>query len=324
MTSHVKIRAVPLRVQYIADGMLTEYEFPFAIFKTSDINVYFGDSLQDISIYNVSEASHSEGGTVTFNSAPENGTVITIVRNLSIERTTDFQEGGALRASVLNDELDYQIACQQQIADNLNRSMVLPPYAIDTDVDLTLPKPSAGKAIVWNKDGTNLENSAVEVNALESTLKDYKTVAQNAAATATEKADIASEKADIATGQAQIATQKAEEVTQKLGSKADVDLTNLSTDGKTVVANLAMHDYSAGITISANTDYVTPYNGFLIITLQSGGQGNYQVNVNGNVVIRIGVWDSEADYRSITLPVAKDDIIRTDCYAAIFYPCIGG
>lgn len=230
MTSHVKVHGIVPRIQYLADGTLTEYEFPFVIFKTSDIDVYFGDSKQDISTYNVSEARRSDGGTVIFNEAPSNGTLITIVRNLSIERTTDFQEGGALRANVLNDELDYQIACQQQIADSLNRSMVLPPYASDINVDLTLPTPSAGKAIVWNSAGTNLENSAVEVNALESTLKDYKTVAQNAAITATEKAEVASDKADIATSQAQIATQKANETALTLANKAEKDFSNISEE----------------------------------------------------------------------------------------------
>ena len=188
MTSHVKIHAVTPRIQYVADGALTEYEFSFAIFKTSDIDIYFGDSLQDTSTYTVSGSRHSDGGFVTFESAPAAGTIITIVRNLSIERTSDFQDGGTLRADTLNYEFDYQIACQQQIADNLNRSMVLPPYAPDNDLDLTLPFPSAGKAIVWNSDGTNLENSTVSVNALESTLNGYKTATETAATIATAKA----------------------------------------------------------------------------------------------------------------------------------------
>ena len=134
MTGHVKIYGIKPRIQYVADGTSTVYEFPFAIFSTSDIDVYFADVKQESDTYTVSEARHSDGGTVTFGTAPESGTIITIVRNLSVERTSDFQEGSALRAKVLNDELDYQIACQQQIAENLNRSMSLPPYA-DSNVD---------------------------------------------------------------------------------------------------------------------------------------------------------------------------------------------
>ena len=211
MTDHVKIYGVKPRIQYTADGILNTYDFPFAIFSASDIDVYLGDEKQDDSTYSVSGVRSSNGGSVTLSSTPLSGTVITIVRNLSIERSSDFQEGGALRADVLNDELDYQIACQQQLAENLNRSMVLPPYATDNDLDLTLPTPSAGKAIVWNADGTNLENSTVAVNALESTLNGYKTAAQAAAATATDKASVATTQAQTATTQAGIATTKADE-----------------------------------------------------------------------------------------------------------------
>ena len=250
MTDHVKIYGIKPRIQYVADGTLTEYEFPFAIFKTTDIEVYFGETKQDTSTYTVSEARHSDGGSVTFESAPTSGTIITIVRNLSIERTSDFQEGSTLRAKVLNDELDYQIACQQQIAENLNRSMVLPPYATDNDLDLTLPTPSAGKAIVWNADGTNLENSTVEVNALESTLKGYKESAESAATTATIKAGIASDKADIATQKAQIATEKATEATSTLSSKANKDMDNLSSIGKENIIALAIPDMSRSATLS--------------------------------------------------------------------------
>ena len=171
MSNHIKIQGTSPRIQYVADGKLNAYEFPFVIFNPSDINVYFNDKVQDSASYTVTMSQNTEGGEVSFETAPASGTIITIVRNLAIKRTSTFQEGGALRAKVLNNEFDYQMACQQQIADSLNRSMVLPPYAVDTDVDLTLPTPSAGKAIVWNSDGTNLENSAVKINELESTLK---------------------------------------------------------------------------------------------------------------------------------------------------------
>ena len=212
MPNHIKIYGVKPRIQYVADGILSAFEFPFAIFKTSDVDVYFDDKLQDQATYTVSGNNDTQGGSVIFKTAPAKGIIVSIIRNLSIERTTDFQEGGALRAKVLNDELDYQIACQQQIADSLNRSMVLPPYAVDTDVDLTLPTPSAGKAIVWNKDGTNLENSVVEVNALESTLRTYKESAESSATLAGQQASIASDKADIATEQAQVATEKVNKI----------------------------------------------------------------------------------------------------------------
>lgn len=237
--SHIKLHGVKPRIQYVADGTLTTYEFPFVIFTNTDIQVYLNDILQTHETYTVSGVKNTNGGSITFIAPPPNGTIITITRDLSIERTTDFQEGGALRADTLNDEFDYQTACLQQVADSINRSMILPPYATNTNVDLTLPTPSAGKAIVWNSDGTNLENSVVEVNALESTLRTYKESAETSATLAGQQASIASNKAEIATEQAQVATEKATLATQKatetanaLSAKANTDMDNLTTAGK--------------------------------------------------------------------------------------------
>ena len=313
MTEHVKIYGVKPRIQYTADGTLTEYEFPFAIFSTSDIDVYFGDAKQESTSYTVSEARHSDGGTVTFESAPEAGTIITIVRNLSIERTSDFQEGSTLRAKVLNDELDYQIACTQQIAENLNRSMVLPPYATDNDLDLTLPVPNAGKAIVWNADGTNLENSTVSVNALESTLKGYKESAESAASTATTKAGIASDKADIATTQAGIATAKAEEATTTLSSKANKDMDNLSTTGKAAVSALSMPsinyvDYS----YTKEDNYSAPANGYFYLRATGGSSGSWVCISLGDTASSGTNMTYKSDAGStltIVAPVAKNQVV---------------
>ena len=199
MTEHIKVRGIKPRIQYISNGILKKYEFPFVIFKTSDINVYLDDVLQDPSTYSVSEPKDSLGGFVLFETVPKKDVIITIIRKLSIERLTDFQPGSSLRADVLNDELDYQMACQQEIAERLNRTMILPAYSQNMDEALQLPLPNSGKAIVWNKEGTNLENSNVSINDLELTLNAYKTQAQTAAKTAIQQANISVTKALEAT-----------------------------------------------------------------------------------------------------------------------------
>lgn len=251
MTNHVKIQGVIPRIQYTADGASTDYEFPFAIFTSDDIDVYLDDTLQSTTTYSVNGIRHSDGGTVSFIEAPAIDTTITIIRNLSIERTTDFQEGGALRADVLNDELDYQIACQQQIADSLNRTFVLAPYTSGDDVDLSLPEPAAGKAIVWNASGTGLENSDVSINSWAPTLLGYKqsaesavtsattaaqtasTAATNAAASAT-TASTAATAAGTAQAAAEAAATRAEAAAQSGGASADsVNLTDNQSIGGT-------------------------------------------------------------------------------------------
>ncbi|MDY6407462.1 MAG: phage tail fiber protein, partial [Pseudomonadota bacterium] len=86
MTNHVKIQGVAPRIQYTADGTSTDYEFPFAIFTSDDLDVYWDDILQSTDSYTVRGIRHSDGGTVSFNEPPQIDTIITIVRNLSIER----------------------------------------------------------------------------------------------------------------------------------------------------------------------------------------------------------------------------------------------
>lgn len=188
MTSHIKIKNIPPRIQYIANGENRVFDFPFAIFDADNLKVFFEDKLQSSDSYTISDMDTSNGGTVTFTNAPSNGTLITFFRQIDIQRTSDFQEGATLRADALNHEFDYQIACQQQIADDLNRSLVLPPYATDANVDLTLPFPEAGKSLVWSDNGKYLENSTISVNSLEKDLNEYKNEAQNAAEIASQKA----------------------------------------------------------------------------------------------------------------------------------------
>ncbi len=318
--SHIKLHGIKPRIQYIADGTITEYAFSFVIFSETDVQVYLNDILQVTGTYTVSGIKNTNGGTIAFAKAPENGTIITITRDLSIERTTDFQDGGALRADTLNDEFDYQTACLQQVADSINRSMILPPYATDTDVDLTLPPPSAGKAIVWNSDGTNLENSAVKVNELESVLRTYKETAESASTEATTQAKIASTKATEATTQATIATQKASEASTTLASKANTDMDNLTNTGKHNMCglNFPSSEYVDLVLGSTGATYTAPANGYVYINKSTGTSGQFLTIKNNtkNYSVQSTVPTQNTQV-SATMPVAKGDTF------AIYYTVTG-
>lgn len=139
MTEHVRINDIAPRIQYVADGTSAAFTFPFAIFATTDLQVFL-DGARQSSGFSVSGAGDSGGGSCTFAAAPAAGTLVTLRRRLPIRRTSDFQENGLLRARVLNDELDYQTAAIQQLADDVSRTLqfdaadatagaVLPPRA---------------------------------------------------------------------------------------------------------------------------------------------------------------------------------------------------
>ena len=235
MVEHIQIKGVIPRIQYIADGTTTEFEFPFAIFKSDNLTVYLNDILQDTSTYQVNGAEDTDGGSIVFTVPPSVSTQVTLCRNLKVERLSDFQEGVTLRANVLNDELDYQTACIQELAENINRSMVLPPYATNTNVDLTLPFPQAGKAIVWNTEGTNLENSTVAINDLERTLYNYKETAIKNADITTNNVKTATDLASqchLSAQTAQTAFQNAQNLVEKFDEQSDYIIENYA-DGNT-------------------------------------------------------------------------------------------
>lgn len=66
MTDHVKIHGVVPRIQYTADGVLTTYEFPFAIFSEDDIEVYLNDIKQVSTSYTVPMLSLIKNPVVSF------------------------------------------------------------------------------------------------------------------------------------------------------------------------------------------------------------------------------------------------------------------
>lgn len=214
MPDNIKNMTQAPRVQYQADGRNT-YEYSFEIFHTKNLVVYVDNKIQPTSVYTIKLRTGTSGGTVTFITPPKAGHTVTLVRQLDLERTTDFQEGGALRATALNHELDYQMACMQQVSDQASRAVLYPPSAPQLANDLFLPLPNAGKSLMWNAAGTALENSDIEVNTLTRTMEEsIKTVlsqteiAQSSATTATAEIDRAAEKIADITKQVSLVTQQ--------------------------------------------------------------------------------------------------------------------
>ena len=172
MPEHIVIGDVAPRIQYVASGSQTVFTYPFPIFKPTDLQV-FVDGVRETDGYTVSGAGRSEGGAVIFTAPPRAGAVITLRRLLRIERVSDFQESGELRARVLNDELDYQTAALQQIADDLTRAiqteptdfggpLILPPrtarasrlLGFDSGGSIQLyPAEAGGGQILFRQDG---------------------------------------------------------------------------------------------------------------------------------------------------------------------------
>lgn len=118
MSEHIRIGDIAPRVHYVADGVQTVFTYPFPIFEPGDIEV-LNDSIPANFGFVIIGAGESDGGAIHYAEAPAAGTRVTLLRRLTIERVTDFQSNGVLRAMTLNDELDRQVAALQEVRDDV-------------------------------------------------------------------------------------------------------------------------------------------------------------------------------------------------------------
>ena len=210
------------RIQYTATAGQTSFTVPFAFFANADLQVFngtsqltFNASPSNATQYSVTGAGVSGGGSITLGSPGATvNDVITIVREVAIERTTDFPTSGAFQIDSLNTELDKIIAMAQQ----LERDLKLSPRVNTTSsssFNLTFPDMVAGKILSANAGGTGLEFS-VDASGLLSAETNAATSATNAANSATASANSAT-----AASNAQAAAEAAQDTYDDdfLGSK---------------------------------------------------------------------------------------------------------
>ncbi len=114
MTTHIQIPDVTPVIRFLANGTQNIFSYSFPIFTIDDLKVYIDGTLQN-SGYTITGAGQTEGGNVVFTIAPASGQVVSLKRQLKIQRTTDFLEGGDFSANVINTELDYLVAGLQQL-----------------------------------------------------------------------------------------------------------------------------------------------------------------------------------------------------------------
>ena len=151
------------RVQYTATAGQTAFAVNFEFFANADLKVYNGSTLLTYAAspsgatqYSVTGAGVSGGGSITLGSP--GATVddkITIYRDMSIARSTDFPTSGAFQVESLNEELDKLTAMIQQVETDTKYS---PRFSTTTTTgfNLTFPDLVANKVLAANSTGTAL------------------------------------------------------------------------------------------------------------------------------------------------------------------------
>jgi hypothetical protein len=136
--AHIQVDDRTPSVYYTVGGTPeTDFVVPYAFFNDDDLDVYVDGVLKALTThYTVTGAGLSDGGTVTFLVAQSN-VDIAIIRDVPIERVTDFPASGPLDTNAINTEFDRQVAMMQQIVTEHERVVTLDPS--DPDTNLVLP-----------------------------------------------------------------------------------------------------------------------------------------------------------------------------------------
>lgn len=181
------------RVQYDGNDVTVEFAIPFYFFADGDIAVYLDDTLKTLTThYTVADEGEPSGGTLTMLAAPATGETLTILRDVALTQGTDYVENSSFPADSHEDALDRLTMIVQQLQEEIDRAIVASP---DSEAVVTLPTPTANKALLWNAGGTDLENSTDDFDDIVTDAEAAQTAAE-AAQTGAETAETNAETAE--------------------------------------------------------------------------------------------------------------------------------
>ena len=259
------------RVQYTASSGQTAFTVNFEFFANADLKVYNGATLLTYAAspsgatqYSVTGAGVTGGGSITLGSPGATlNDIVTIYRDMSIARATDFPTSGAFQIASLNDELDKLTAMIQQVETDTKYSPKF-PQTTATGFNLTFPELVANKVISVNSAGTALEaaQSIVDVSTVAGIASDITTVS-GIAANVTTVAGIAANVTAVAGDATDIGAVAAKATEIGLLGTADAiaDMAILGTaDAVADMNTLANSDIVSDLNLLATSDIVTDLN----------------------------------------------------------------
>ncbi len=145
------------RNQYTATAAQTVFPYTFEAFDKDDLTVeQNGTILTEGTQYTVSGVGFDAGGNVTLLTGATAGDILTIYRDMALERLTDYQNSGDFLASEVNSDFDRIWAALQQNkngGDLAIRANIDDAILNSTNTTLTTPALRAGKALGFTSTG---------------------------------------------------------------------------------------------------------------------------------------------------------------------------
>src|SRR6185437_8641706 len=114
-------------VQYIATSNQTVFSYPFAITQDSDLIVVVnGVTLSTDNGYTLSGVGNDTGGNVTFTTGQTAGAIVTVYRDIPIERLTQIAQNSGFSSTVFNAEFNNIYLLLQQLENQFDFVLTIP------------------------------------------------------------------------------------------------------------------------------------------------------------------------------------------------------
>lgn len=159
------------RNQYTVTGATqAEFAYTFEVYNKNDLVVLKNSTtLSEGSNYTVSGVGNNSGGNITLAVGATAGDVITIYRDMALERTTDYQNSGDFLASEVNTDFDRLWLAIQQNATSDSRSVKKPVTDLSS-INMELPVASGRSHRLLGFDSTGAVEAVDYLKAQEVTI----------------------------------------------------------------------------------------------------------------------------------------------------------
>ncbi len=167
--AEIEINDNDARKQYIASGGQTVFPYDFPIFDDDHIFVNrtragVTTMLTKTTDYTVSDVGEETGGNVTLATGATVDDVITLYRDVPVERTADFTEAGDFLAITLNRELDLLTMMIQQLERDITRTVRLKIEDEASTIEIPLKAERASKFLGFDADGVAIAASGTSAD----------------------------------------------------------------------------------------------------------------------------------------------------------------
>lgn len=176
------------RNDYVGNGATTVYVYGFRILAATDLYVVKMDTANNLTVlvlgvdYTVTGVG-ATSGSITLTTALPNLYALTIRRIRPLTQTTDIRNQGTYFPEIHEDEFDHLVMIDQQLQEQLNRSMLLQETDTTTGpLSLPLTADRISKFLAFDASGNPIASAggispAVPVSAFMQTVLDDTTAA---------------------------------------------------------------------------------------------------------------------------------------------------